>query len=490
MTLDVLMVASGHLGIGTVKLLAISVPVIVTLARGVFMIGARSHRDNDGEADGAYLVVEADQPELWAAVRRIAAAVGTRAPDEIRLIPEGNAGVAEKTRMLGLIPGRRLMMIGTPLVAGLSEAELDAVLAHELGHYANRDTRLAGITYRGRTAIGHTLGQIAGSHGIDSFLARIFRSYAKLYLRVSQEVCRRQEYAADAASVRVAGAAATVSALRRIAPLSTAWQFFQSRYVYSGVGQGFLPADVMGGFVSFLAEPSRQAEMREVAEETRPAKASPYDSHPPLAERVAAIMNKTSDMPAEGAIPGRPARALLADPERVLQDSFDSALNDRGRALNRLPWEEFVHRTVRDSTALSVGPLFAAAAAVSPDGPGREGRGRLGTVLAVLETGGAALIGARLPGDPVKGDSQRVRDELYRSRTRTALGLAVDLALADTGKARWVLSWSSPTHLVYAPGITAEQLTAALDAIVSRQPDAEPLRKILAEAGVPDTYEL
>jgi Zn-dependent protease with chaperone function len=36
--------------------------------------------------------------------------------------------------------GPRRLCLGVPLMQGLNEAQLRAVLAHELGHYSNSDT--------------------------------------------------------------------------------------------------------------------------------------------------------------------------------------------------------------------------------------------------------------------------------------------------------------------------------------------------------------
>jgi Zn-dependent protease with chaperone function len=60
--------------------------------------------------------------------------------------------VSEKTRMLGLRVVKRRLYIGAPLLAYFTERQLVSVLAHELGHYGNRDTRLAGIVMSGHNA--------------------------------------------------------------------------------------------------------------------------------------------------------------------------------------------------------------------------------------------------------------------------------------------------------------------------------------------------
>ncbi|MFE9867462.1 M48 family metallopeptidase [Streptomyces sp. NPDC005506] len=58
-----------------------------------------------------------DQPELWEQVRAAAEATGERPPDELYLVADVNAEVAEQRRLLGLLPGRRRMLLGLPLLA-------------------------------------------------------------------------------------------------------------------------------------------------------------------------------------------------------------------------------------------------------------------------------------------------------------------------------------------------------------------------------------
>lgn len=85
---------------------------------------------------------------LWDTVRRLADDVGTRVPDEIRIVPEVNAAVVEESQLLGLHAGRRYLYLGIPLLQGLSVAQLQAVIAHELGHYSGRHGQIHGCQIR------------------------------------------------------------------------------------------------------------------------------------------------------------------------------------------------------------------------------------------------------------------------------------------------------------------------------------------------------
>ena len=105
-----------------------------------------------GQEPGGLVLTEQDQPGLWAEVRELAAATATRAPDEIRLVPDVNAAVSEATRPFALGPSIRRMFLGAPLLQGVSRNQLRAVLAHELGHHSTADARVGGLVHRGRHA--------------------------------------------------------------------------------------------------------------------------------------------------------------------------------------------------------------------------------------------------------------------------------------------------------------------------------------------------
>jgi Zn-dependent protease with chaperone function len=476
--LDIAAALSSRAYVATPILAVVTVPVIMTVLRGL-TIGRRARRYV--EWPPGVVVDEIEQPELWARVRHVAAAVGTRPPDVIRLVSVVNAAVAERSRMLGLVSGRRTLVVGVPLLVGLSEREFESVLAHELGHYAHGDTRLSGITYRGRVAVLRTLARIPSSEGLDGYVAKIFGAYAKLYFRVSEAVCRRQELAADAAAVRVAGREATAAALRKLHPLDAAWDFYQERYVRIGVSIGCLPREVVGGFGLLLADSRRQDRLREIAERAQPTEQSPYDSHPPMSRRLALV--EAAPPGPVSAEPDEPAVLLIADADTVLEAVFTKAMNDRGRSLKRLEWDDFVHTSVHASTAADARKLLAASGRVTGSAPD------LPSLFAALAAGRSAEIGERLRGpEPKDLSGEEARRSAMRIRTRAALASLTWVALVDAGHARWEVSWSSQASLARAEGFDGD-LEEIFDAAVTQTPDVEPLRRFLASAGVGDDYQ-
>ncbi|MEP6816321.1 MAG: M48 family metallopeptidase, partial [Marmoricola sp.] len=300
------------------------------------------------------------QPELWSRVRALADEVGTRPPDEIRLVPDVNASVTEGAKLLGLASGVRRMTIGVPLLLGLTRGQLVAVLAHELGHYGGRHTTLATATYRGGEALRRVLHEV----GEESAAGRLFAGYARLYFRVSREVSRRQELEADETATRIAGRDVTIAALRELAPLATAWELFGSGYLGPAQRLGLRPVSVAEGFLDLLENPERRSWLDTVREHPGERPATSFDSHPTTSRRVA-ILNTLSDVARErDEVPGY---AVLADPDATMtaffatwygedsglepadwqrigsalsQHHVESAAADLARAMRRAPWRK------------------------------------------------------------------------------------------------------------------------------------------------------
>ena len=226
---------------------------------------------------------EQDQPELWRLVKSVAAAAEQPPPAELFLVGDVNAFVAERGGRLGL-GGSRIMGIGLPLLQVLTVPQLKSVVAHEFGHFHGGDTRLGPFIYRTRDAIGRT---ITNFQRAQSLLHLPFTWYGNMFLRVTHGISRAQELAADALSVRLVGREPVQTSLRRVNEVAPLYEHYvQSEYL-PVLNQRVRPP-LAGGFQLFLASKSMRDVQVKVGEEAMQAKSNPYDTHPPLSERLAA----------------------------------------------------------------------------------------------------------------------------------------------------------------------------------------------------------
>ncbi|MFD9728573.1 M48 family metallopeptidase [Streptomyces sp. NPDC059072] len=500
--LDFLAVRGGLHGPAAVKIIIVSVVLAIPIVRGLFML--RTPKD---EPPAGIPVTEAQEPALWEAVRDIARQVGTRAPDRILLIDEVNAAVDEEARLLGLLPGTRRLYIGLPLMSGMDEMQLRAVLAHEMGHYANLDTRLTPLIARGRAQLIRTIGHFheradnkvakerarqekaaekriakgkkareidtSGEGAMYRAMAKLYTAYGNFYMRATLSSARRQELAADLASVRVAGRDSAASALRELNALGSAHEFYMSSYATLGVGAGLLPppGEVFGGLRRLLE--ARPDELEDMRRELSTEPASPYDSHPALAERVARIEALADDGRAGQA--ARPALELLSDADGALAALEQVALTPEALGLKRLDWEDLVHESMTLYVSQGAEELREA---LSAEGAGPE----LSTLLDAIDADPAVRwrIADRFPkSEQAAAATGRAAREFSRPVLRRVVNQLVTVELTARGAARWQLSWSESATLRYPVDGFEERLGLALDAAVADQPDTESLRKLV-----------
>lgn len=447
------LVAHGFTGAALLKLGIITLLVSVAIGRGLWA-GLR-HRD--GEQPGVVLP-EQDQPRLWGEVRHLAEQVGTRPPDEIRLVPDVNAAVSESSRWLGLVPGARRMYVGVPLLTGLSLRQMRSVLAHELGHYSGRHTGLAGVTYRGQESLLRTIGHL----GPDSWVGRIFKVYARLYIAVANTVNRRQELEADEFSARLAGKGVAISALRELPAIDAAWSFFLHNYVGPGSEHRRRPHELFAGFHQFWTTPERQEQLDEVRAEPPAETRSVYDSHPSTSERVAVLA--ALDAPDEPD-DSESAIELLDDAPGALRRLEEWMFADS--PLTAVAWDDLVSTSLAERTHGNAAALIGAMEA------GGESKGDLGQALQALRLGWATdLVAPLMPDDAT--------EEQRRSAAGQLVGELVADALIDSRRAAYRLSWSDGGQLVDGEGNTLDPWSLASAAATT--PSAVTALEVWCEA--------
>lgn len=452
-----------------------SVLLCIPVVRGIFFTRGNRMRKPPGLA-----VTPRQQPLLWQRVRFLAAQMGTRPPREIRLTPDVNAFVHENTRMAGLLPGKRRLFIGVPLLIGLTPAELDAVLCHELGHYSNKDTRMAGLVQRGRASMLSTVRLYAGKRTGNATLYRVYRGYAEYFLRTTEAISRQQESAADLAAARIAGRANTADALRQLPALQAGFGFYMENYATAGLPAGLRPteAEFLAGFRHLMADPKRAAELEEIRREPPEEKPTPYDSHPPLRERIAAL----EALPPDGkGRDGGSALAILYAPDLLFAAVTRTALKKEVAALPQADWAPLFHAAARARVLQAATPLLDATRETVPGAVGLVG------VLYAVDAGRLDEIASRLPEpNQAKGTTGRVRAQHMRTAFSRRLLALVQFDLAERGCGSWPFSWSHAPAFT-SPDIAAPRLDAAVGAVVALTPDTAPLRALLflPASGVP-----
>lgn len=231
-----------------------------------------------------------DAPRLYERVHALADALQAPRVHAIALDDELNAGALELNRGVSLRPVRRVLVLGRPLLAALDSAAAQAVIAHELGHFSRRHGRLGHWLYRTRQSwaalcqLDDGPGQASDSSAWERAAAGFASRFLPWFDRLSLAHMRRCEFEADALAAQVGGAAELARALALLERLQ--------------VGRAQLGDSLQRRLMRSHAEPPADGLAREVAawrDLAQAADESPVDAaeeggtHPPLAQRLAAL---------------------------------------------------------------------------------------------------------------------------------------------------------------------------------------------------------
>lgn len=273
--------------------LVVAIPVIGSIAFG--LSGIRPPADPTGVE-----VTRDEAPRLWALVDAMAAELDTAPPRRLLLTAEPNASIGDRRDEYG---GRiRTLHLGMPLVVGLDNAELAAVLGHEFGHGRHLwTTRFAARGARMLTGSVRRLALVEVHHRWSRVPAAavrgLFESYVRFFLYRTAERRRDLELDADRAAARVVGAATVARALSRAHVLGEVWR--------DHVGEHGFDRTVFTAFGELLAQ-DWFAELVTALEED-PVEEVPgtYSSHPSLGERLATL-NSLADNDLRVELPEEP----------------------------------------------------------------------------------------------------------------------------------------------------------------------------------------
>ena len=287
------------------------------------------------------------QPRLFAEIRAVAAAVKQPVPGEVYLVPDVNAWVRHRGGLMG-IGSRRVMGLGLPLLQVLTVPELKAVLAHEFGHFHGGDVAIGPWIYKTRDALVRTVSEL---HDHSQAIALPFILYGNSFFKITLAVSRHQETLADRLAAGVAGARTLASGLRATNQAGLAFFPYWKGSVEQVLAAGFVPP-ISAGFEQFLEAPWLAEAMKGALEEQAKAPDDPYDSHPPLAERLKALGVDPDTRPerhdgpkAHSLLSGIPAlekelATFLRHGPATPDDPMSLNLGIDPRELAPLPWED------------------------------------------------------------------------------------------------------------------------------------------------------
>jgi Zn-dependent protease with chaperone function len=259
----------------------------------------------------ALVIKPADAPSLWARIQQLAARLNVTPPTVLLAGIDDNFFVSEQPAPLaqgGRVAGR-VLYVSLPLLRVLSPTEADAVLAHELAHFAAGDTEQS-------ARLGPALARYAVyvRHLADAALTRPAAAVMRLFWVVCgfsfAREARARELAADAVAASLTSADDVGRALIKVVSYASyrvrvQGELFAAQTRHEGALT--VGAVVDQGLAAHVAS-------SDFLEQVRLAQVPhPFDSHPPLLERTAALGSTVSLEAAPSLLQQRPASSWVDD---------------------------------------------------------------------------------------------------------------------------------------------------------------------------------
>lgn len=362
-----------------------------------------------------------EAPDLWRMVEESAQRVETRVPDEVWLNGVSDAALLERSRLLGLLPGRRYLVLGTPLLTVLSAGEIRAVIARELACHSTEHTRLGSLMGRSHWMITEVHRRFL--EGRTTPVSLVFRAYARLLRRVQEPVIGYQEAQADLMAGRITGREVAQSAFRRGEAVATAWEFYWDAYVTTGLDHGLAPRRFFAGFpLVFAGRAEEIAGGREAAEPPNEYVLTP----PPTTDERIAALNTLQDAP-EVTDTGE-GRELLSDFTHTAEETEAAIYPTSGQDVLDLA-DYTVEAYLRSQRRLTEA-AYRAVARVTGDTPAR-----MATVLDAAAAG------------------EDVRDRLRQANFPEGGYFAIAVTAAhDSGALRFEHRWDGPMRFLRPDG--------------------------------------
>ncbi len=270
---------------------------------------------------------------LWSLAESVAHEVGTRPVDEIRVLPGTEVAVYEGGTRLEKRQDRatRVLLLGAAVLPGFDTTAFRAVLAHEYGHFSNRDTAGGALANRVSRDLANFLVAIyeGGFAHVTNMAVHFLRFYHWLFNRISAGATRLQEVLADRLAARTFGAPAFESGLSHVIAARLHFEAVADQEIRSALDE----RRPLQNLYTLPRPEGADVETSLQQELERPT--SELDSHPGPKDRFTYV-RKAGKVPAPP-LEGTSLLSLFRDPEGLLREMTQEIEGRLDRSLEPVP---------------------------------------------------------------------------------------------------------------------------------------------------------
>lgn len=291
--------------------LGVHMLVLMHQHRSLFMIFLRSLWLEKG-VDFRLALEEEDAPGLFAMLRELGAKLKIEPPQTVNLEMSLGAWVMLKGYRRG--HGQTTLGVGFDLLAGLSKAEMEGVMAHEMTHAKMIQRGIKGWLVAGFSRLVNLTTRLSmeedayknaeQKNELAGLLHKGCDWLARLAMRQISAYSRQDEFEADRGAAELCGSAKIRSSLQRLTSLEeiTAKLPWKERVAR---------LQLEGGYSGWLRQELAKADT--LPQKPQVELFSKYSTHPLVRDRLAALPEDHSSMPATP----EPAIELLSNPDAV-----------------------------------------------------------------------------------------------------------------------------------------------------------------------------
>ncbi len=294
--------------------------VAVVVAMASFAVIKAIFRSNQSplELEGE-LLSETFAPLLWERVRELAKRMGTEPPQRIIAGIDDNFFVTEgRVLLAGRLFEGRTLYVSLSLLKTLEKSEADAVLAHEMAHFSGGDTA---FSKKLAPRLGHYGSYLEALHsgGITLPIFYFMLFYWALFQLSLGRSSREREFRADSLAVEQTSSLDIARALVKVAAYSSYRRRVEAQLFEHDRAQSDL--DIAGRVQSGFSGYASSEHLHGDLDDSRFP--HPFDSHPSLAARLAAVRVDADRAVIDGMLTGSVGSTWL--------DTIDQAQEIEGR---------------------------------------------------------------------------------------------------------------------------------------------------------------
>ncbi len=262
------------------------------------------------EPEEPFSLNHSDAPKLFVMIGWLCRTLGAPIPSRIDVSLDVNAAAGFRTGWRSLLGNDIVLVIGLPLVAGMSVSELAAVIAHEYGHFSQGAAMRASYVIRRINAWFFRVVYVRdrwdwmlyamSEAGDESMWVRLIMYLARLGVWFSRSILwvlmmaghalscvleRQMEFDADQYAMKVSGTATFIGVTRRLQQLSLGATMAEEQMVAKWKSEKKLHDHIPDLIASRAREAPAELQDRYFSQATK-RKTRLFDTHPSDAERI------------------------------------------------------------------------------------------------------------------------------------------------------------------------------------------------------------